>query len=244
MRQSADVRLARENFPAGLEQPEGSFRFSRDALLLAEFAAEALPERGVAADLGAGCGAAALALLLAKPGWRAVGIEVQPELARAAERNIGRLGLDECAAVVEGDISEVSVLQRARGALFERGGTLPRENPPLFDAVICNPPWRLLGAGRIPSCELRRKALFGTPHTLSMFFHAADVLLAQRGILAAICGAERMADALTALPARFCPELVRLVFTRKEAPAAFALILARKGGRGALRVEKQEVFDA
>ena len=38
-------------FPSGLEQPEGSFRFSSDALLLAEFAVESsLPERTRFAD--------------------------------------------------------------------------------------------------------------------------------------------------------------------------------------------------
>ena len=35
---SADVLAARLAFPAGLEQPEGSFRFSADALLLAAYA--------------------------------------------------------------------------------------------------------------------------------------------------------------------------------------------------------------
>ncbi len=244
MKQGAGVCTERENFPAGLEQPEGSFRFSRDALLLAEFAAETLPERGAAADLGTGCGVAALALLLARPGWLAVGIEIEPVLARAAERNICRLGFENSAAVVEGDILDTQVLKRTRETLCKLYGALPGERLPFFDAVICNPPWRLLGEGRIPPSPLRKKALFGTPHTLPDFFHVADVLLTQRGVLAAVCGAERMVDALTALPARFRPELIRLIFTRKDAPATLAFILARKGGHGVLRVEKREIFDA
>ncbi|WP_298068111.1 methyltransferase [uncultured Mailhella sp.] len=243
MRLDTDRRSARERFPAGLEQPEGSFRFSRDALLLAEFAAEHLPVRGAAADLGMGCGVAALALLLSRPEWSAVGVEVQTELALCAARNIRLLGLEERAAVVEGDVSDILALRHTREALAGMCGRAGKELP-LFDAVLCNPPWRLAGTGRTPPSDLRRRALFGSPRTLPDFFHAADLLLVQRGVLAAVCGAERLADALSALPPRLHPELVRLVFTRKDAPAAFVLLLARKGGRAALRVEKLEAFEA
>lgn len=243
MMADAGVRGARELFPSGLEQPEGSFRFSLDALLLAEFAAECLPECGTVADLGTGCGVAALALLLSCPGWTAAGLEIQPELVQAAQRNVCRLGLEDRMFVHEGDVSDSSALKQTREALLGLCGVSAGnvDALPLFDAVLCNPPWRLAEAGRVPPSTLRRVALFGTEQTLPEFFRAADALLTTRGTLIAVCGAERLADALAALPERLHAERLRLVFTRKSAPATFVLLLARKDGRAALRVEKLEL---
>ena len=64
------IHSARQFFPRGLQQPEGSLRFGADALLLAAFAArgvegmnEARRKQLTAADLGCGCGAALLGFL-------------------------------------------------------------------------------------------------------------------------------------------------------------------------------------
>lgn len=227
-------------FPSGLEQPEGSFRFSGDALLLADFAAEcALPEQAFFADLGTGCGVVALAALRRKPLWRGVGLEIQPSLAAAACRNAARLGMEERFCVVEGDVADEADVRGLRSLLAPEtdgnGAALP-----LFDAVFCNPPWRREGTGRVPPSAMRRTALFGTARTFPDFFSAADALLKHAGLLVVVSGAERTADLLAALPERLRPECMRFVFTRREAPATFVLLAARKNGRGALRVERQE----
>ncbi|MBR6624650.1 MAG: hypothetical protein IKL01_00270, partial [Mailhella sp.] len=106
MKDSADIRSAREAFPAGLEQPEGSFRFSADALLLARFTAEqTLPERAVLAELGTGCGVVSLAVLLDKPDWKSVGLEREAVLAEAAARNAALLGKGEAFTPLCGDVN-------------------------------------------------------------------------------------------------------------------------------------------
>ena len=224
-------------FPAGLEQPEGSFRFSGDALLLADVAVRAaLPEEARVADLGTGCGVVALSALRQRPRWQAVGLEVRPELAAAAQRNAVRLNLASRFFVVQGDVTSRESLREVREAPAGRdGGGLC-----LFDAVLCNPPWRREGEGRLPPSDLRRTALFGTGRTFSEFFLAADALLKNNGLLVVVSGAERTAELLAALPERLHPELLRFVFTRRAAPATFVLVLARKNGRAALRVEKQD----
>ncbi len=227
-------------FPSGLEQPEGSFRFSGDALLLADFAVEcALPPQAFFADLGTGCGVVALAALRRMPLWHGVGLEIQPPLAAAACRNAERLGLEERFCVVEGSVSDEAALRslRTRLSLSAGGGG---DTLPLFDAVLCNPPWRREGAGRVPPSVMRRTALFGTEQTFPGFFSAADALLKNAGQLVVVSGAERTADLLAALPERLRPERMRFVFTRRDAPATFVLLAARKNGRGALRVERQE----
>ncbi len=222
-------------FPAGLEQPEGSFRFSADALLLASFAGELLRrEEGMVADLGTGCGVAALALLRERPLWRAVGVELLAPLAEAARRNACRLGMEERFLVVQGDVASRGTLRSAREVFSPENGV-----PGLFPLVMCNPPWRRVGEGRLPPSGLRRTALFGTEKTFRDFFLAADTLLEQGGLLAVVSGAERTAELLFSLPPRLHAERLQFVFTREDAPAAFVLLGARKNGRAALRVEKR-----
>ena len=232
-------------FPAGLEQPEGSFRFSGDALLLADFAAgTALPEQAVFADLGTGCGIVALAVLRKRTRWRGFGMEIQPELSAAAERNAAGLGLAERFSVVTGDVAarEDRLALRATPGTSTGGKTGGAESLPLFDAVFCNPPWRREGSGRTPPSLSRRIALFGTERTFSVFFSAADALLKNGGQLVVVSGAERTAELLAALPGRLHPEHLRFVFTRRAAPATFVLLRAKKNGRADLCVDSLEAF--
>ena len=238
MTQSASILAAREVFPAGLEQPEGSFRFSADALLLAKFTAEqALPERATLAELGTGCGVVSLAVLLEKPEWQAVGLEREAVLAEAAASNAKTLGLSHAFTPLSGDVTNREDLRKMREALVaSEDGQL--SGPPMFDCVMSNPPWRMESDGRVPPSELRRRALFGTPDTFREFFKAADALLKNNGLLTVVAGADRTADLLAALPHRLHPELLKFVFTKENAPAEFVLLMARKNGRGTLRVEK------
>ena len=238
MTQSASILAAREAFPAGLEQPEGSFRFSADALLLANFTAEqALPERAALAELGTGCGVVSLAVLLKKPEWQSVGLEREAVLAEAAANNAETLGLSHAFTPLSGDVTNREDLRKMREALVA-GEEGKLSGQPLFDCVMSNPPWRMEGDGRMPPSELRRRALFGTPETFREFFNAADALLKNNGLLTVVAGANRTADLLAALPKRLHPEILRFVFTKENAPAEFVLLMAKKNGKGALRVEK------
>jgi len=248
--ENSNVMRARAAFPSGLEQPEGSYRFGSDALLLARFTAiQPLPENAAVADLGTGCGAAALALLLEKKDFFAAGVEIQPELAHAAHGNAAALGLEERLLVLEGDICCRKTLLDARRSLAAapgrahtpNGKDAPLSGEPLFDAVMCNPPWRLTGTGKGSPSAMREKALAGTEATLHDFFSAADALLKHRGLLTAVCTAHRLPDMLAALPPRLHPEHLRLVFTKADAPASTVLLMARKNGHAALTVDKLEM---
>ena len=90
-------------FPRGLAQPAGGFRFGADTLLLSAFAASSLPSapaRGAkpltGLDLGTGCGAASLGLLLLRPDLdlTLLGLDSGPEMVDAAGENARALGLD------------------------------------------------------------------------------------------------------------------------------------------------------
>jgi tRNA1(Val) A37 N6-methylase TrmN6 len=119
-------------------QPARGYRVAIDAVLLAA-AIDAAPGARVL-DLGAGVGAVGLSLAARLPGCTVVGVELQPALARLAERNAVLNGMNE----------------RVRTIVHDLAQPLP---PDLgsFDWVATNPPY-LAAAVADPSPD-RSKAL-------------------------------------------------------------------------------------
>ena len=234
---------ARALFPRGLIQPDQGFHFSRDALLLIDFAAGLdLPAGAFALDLGAGCGVIGLGLLLRRPDLaRVVGVERDPAQVEAAQGNGRRLGLDDRYTIIAGDLAHNATLCAARASL--PAAPAPPERGALFHLALCNPPWRREGTGRVPPSPARRAALFGDENTFPLFLGAADRLLAFHGALALVCGAERLTHILAALPSRLRPVRLRFVHTGAGKPAVFFLLEVRKGSRAALRVEAPLLLD-
>ena len=231
------IAAARALFPRGLIQPEHSFHFSRDALILTDFAAR-IQAGSAVVDLGTGCGILGLGLAIRRPELCVVGVEKDEELSLAAQKNAAGLGLEQV-RILTGDLASTFTLHQARQQLACLSpGTSRDGQAPLFDLALCNPPWRREGAGRIPPSPARRTAMFGDAGTFPLFFNAADRLLRVHGSLALVCGAERTADVLAALPDRLKPVRLRFVHPHPDSPAVFLLLEARKGSRGTLQVEE------
>lgn len=213
----AAIDEARQRFPAGLEQPEGSFRFSMDALLLARFGLECLARSsgGEAAprfaDLGAGCGVVGLALLLwGTDALRGIGIEREAVLVQAARVNARRLGFAGRYAIVCRDVADVpGVAGLARRARL----------------VLANPPWLLRQQCRVSPAPLRQAALVGDKTTFPCFMEAAAALLEEHGRVAMVTAAERRDDALAALRgAGLFPYRLCRITTRAGLPARRLLL--------------------
>ena len=75
-----------------LIQSKDGYRFSIDAILLAEFVT--IRQGDVVVDLGTGCGVIPLFLLLIKSVGYSFGLEIQEELAGQAARNVLLNGFD------------------------------------------------------------------------------------------------------------------------------------------------------
>jgi tRNA1Val (adenine37-N6)-methyltransferase len=212
-------------FPRGLIQPEGSFRFSSDALLLIDFAAQ--DNFGTLADLGTGCGVIALGLLLKFPDATGIGIEQSKDLLDTAEANAVALGINRLEAqrlrLVGGDVGNADLLKQ-----------LGRN----YDLVTANPPWRILGDGRLPPNELRRKALFGAPDIFLIFAKAAACLLKPKGRFCSVVNAPRLPDLLEAIKiSGLSPHRLRLTHSDKNSPASFAFVEALSGKTSELKIE-------
>src|SRR5574337_148422 len=195
------------------------FRHSIDALLLAQWAAPRPTDR----VLELGCGNGAIAFLLARlhPDIRIVGLEIQSALADRARRGAQLNGLQHRIEIVEGDLRRMK-------------GLLPAES---FDMVLCNPPYRELGRGRLSPDPEIRQAKHELTATLQEVIAAIRYLLAPNGRACLIYHASRLADLLSSLRAvRLEPKRLRLVHSYPGAEAELCLIEARRDGRPGLQI--------
>ncbi|MBQ4133559.1 MAG: methyltransferase [Desulfovibrionaceae bacterium] len=216
------AEAARSRFPRGLHQPEGSFRFSMDALLLAAFAR--LPQNGRLLDLGCGCGIIGLALLLAHPTGKAVGIDISPQLIECARQNAALLGLEARFNAHCHDLRTPLNAERLPG-------------PEQFDLITANPPFRRTNQGNMPQHELRQAALFETAGGLPDFVKAASFFLKNRGSFCCIWSSERLAELICTLKKhRLEPKELLPVQARPGRECGLTLLRAMKNGGPGLKL--------
>jgi tRNA1Val (adenine37-N6)-methyltransferase len=195
------------------------FRHSMDALLLAQFASPRPTDRVL--DLGCGNGAIALLLAHRHRPLRVVGLEIQPALASRALRGAQLNGLHDRVEIVEGDLRRVEAL-------------LP---PAGFDLVLCNPPYREVGRGRLSPNPETRQAKHEMSATLQEVIAAVRYALTPKGRACLIYHVSRLAELLTRLRAeRLEPKLLRPVHSFPGADAELILVEARREGRPGLRM--------
>ena len=198
-------------------QSRDGYRFSVDALLLAGFAT--IRDRDVLVDLGTGCGVIPILLLHTRPIAYAVGLEIQPELASQAARNVRLNGFDRRMSVVRGDLR----------ALPLKGGSA--------DVVVCNPPYRKLDSGRINPDARRAIARHEIMASLDDILAAARYLLRKRGRIAFVYPSVRLVDAFARMRRfGFEPKRVQFHYANLKPGAKMAFIEGTPGGRAEIRV--------
>lgn len=207
-------------FPAGLRQPEGSARFSLDALLLAAYAAKNMPEKTkrksfLAVELGCGCGAALLGFAMLVPNGRCRGIELESSLVASARANAEITDLVERCEFYQADLNQPA------SELLDLCGNA--------DIILANPPWRKSGEGRTSASPLRRKAHWANDGALRIFLAAAEKFLMRHGRFCLILPPARLGDffsiqAATSLGLR---EILP-VSPFRDAPANRLLMLCQK----------------
>jgi tRNA1Val (adenine37-N6)-methyltransferase len=198
-------------------QSRHGYRFSIDALLLAEFVS--ITPEDVVVDLGAGCGI--ISLLLAKKGQAGyiIGLELQEELASQAKRNAILNGLEERIAILQGDL-------RA-----------PPLAPRCADVVVCNPPYRKGRSGRINPDPGKAIARHEIAMTLVDILAASKQLLRSGGRLALIYPANRLTEVFSRMRSQDLePKRLQIVFPDSASHAKLAMIEGRQGGKSDLTI--------
>ena len=206
-----------------LLQPRRGHRFGHEAILLAAATAGQAGEHAI--ELGAGIGAAGLALAWRVPGLRLTLVEIDPVLAAAAQRNAQRNGLDDRCRVVVADLS-------APAAALVAAGLAPES----ADRVLMNPPFYDPESRQLSPDPGRRQAHAGGSATLAQWIGVAERLLRRRGVLTLIYPADGLAPMLAALAGAFGAVTLVPVHAKPEAPAIRLLANAVKGSRAPLRL--------
>jgi len=200
-----------------LIQSRNGYRFSIDAVLLAEFVSIKPGETVV--DLGTGCGIIPLMLLLTKRVGYAFGLEIQPALADQAVRNALLNGFDKKMDIILGDIRHPPLM------------------PSSTDVVVCNPPYRPQKSGRINPDPQRAIARHEILASLDDILDIARKVLRPKGRLAMIYPAVRLADIMVRMKGyNLEPKRLRVIYPSLSSEAKLVLIEASTGGRGGLKV--------
>jgi tRNA1(Val) A37 N6-methylase TrmN6 len=195
-----------------LLQPSRGYRVAVDAVLLAAAIDAAAGERVL--DLGAGVGAVGLCLAARIAECFVVGIEVQPALARLAERNAALNGKGE----------------RVRTIVHDLANPLPTDLG-LFDHVATNPPY-LAAAVADPSPDPSKAlATVESSANLARWLAVATEAAKPAGTLLVIHRSDRLEETVG--------RLVRLnwgdVTIKRLPPAARVLVRARRSARAKRR---------
>ncbi len=206
-----------------LRQPARGHRAGTDAALLSA----ALPGTfaGACADLGAGIGAAGLALAVRAPAARVTLVESEAAIAALARANVEANGLAGRVDVLEAD---VTLAGRARVA----AGLADRA----YDAVITNPPFLEAGAARLSPSAYRVKAHVGDKDLLARWIRTAAAILVPGGVLVVIHRADALPRLLAECDGRFGSVEVLPVLPRRDQPATRILMRAIRGSRTPFRL--------
>jgi tRNA1(Val) A37 N6-methylase TrmN6 len=204
-----------------LRQPKSGHRAGHDAMLLAAATAARPGERVV--DLGAGVGAAGLALAWRVRGIKLVLVEIDATLAALARDNAASNAI--AADVIVLDVTSA-------GQAFAAAG-LP---PDSADVVLMNPPFNDPVRHRASPDKARVSAHVATAATLESWVHAGRRILKSGGILTLIWRADGLAEVLAALSRGFGSLMILPVHGDVKTPAIRVLIRATKGGRAPMQI--------
>ena len=203
-----------------LRQPQRGHRFGHDAILLAAATQARGGER--ACELGAGVGAAGLALAQRVPGLTVTLVEVEDALAQFARHNAARNGLDGRVTVTTLDVTAPA---RAFAEIGLAAGSCAR--------VLMNPPFNDPARQNVSPDASRRRAHLGSAETLDSWLSRAAFLLGPSGTVTLIWRADGLADVLAASSA-FGAIVVVPIFPRPGTGAIRVIVSATKGSRAPL----------
>lgn len=193
-----------------LWQPHDGFRATTDAVLIA---AAVDPASRRAAELGAGGGAASLALARRCPEVSITAIERDPLMASLLSRNITENALQDRLDAVAADLNDIAAPLAGQ-----------------YDHVFFNPPYND-EASSLSGDRRRREAMAGDD--LYGWINVAAQLLVDRGGMTMISRADRLEMILEGCAdARLGEIVIRAVHGRGDQPAIRVLLAARKSVQG------------
>jgi tRNA1Val (adenine37-N6)-methyltransferase len=205
-----------------LFQKKKGYRFSIDAVLLAEFVRKLKGERLI--DIGTGCGVVPLMIALNNPAIKITGIEIQESLYDLATRNVIENGFTKRVKIINYDIRDAK-------SIFKGGS---------FDIVTANPPYIKSDSGRLNPHEEKAIARHELTISLEGLIKTAKYLLTSTGKLVIIYPAKRAVDLLDLLRRENIePKMIQMVHSKVDTEAKLIIVKASKSAKkGGLKILK------
>jgi tRNA1(Val) A37 N6-methylase TrmN6 len=204
-----------------LRQFKHGHRVGHDAMLLAAACPGRAGEHVV--DLGAGVGAAGLAIAARVARTKVTLVELEAKLAALAQENVRLNGLEERVAVLNLDVE-------APASAFAAAGLRPQS----LHRVLMNPPFNDSRRARASSDRRRELAHHGSCEMLAGWVRAAGRLLRPGGTLTLIWRADALDNVLRTLLPAFGAVTVLPVYPRPDRAAIRVIVRAIKGSRAPL----------
>ena len=201
------------------------FKLGTDSVLLADFVNTAGAKNGI--DLGCASGAIDILLLARTDKLCMTGLEIVPEAADVARRNMAENAFENRSTVITGDI-------RQHRRLFKTGE---------FDLAVANPPYFPLGSGKLSPDAEKAAARGEVSCTLEDIVTAAAYLLRTGGIFALVHKPERLSEVLCTMSSHGIePKRLRAVCHSSASAPNLVLIEGKRGAKPGLKMEPQLVL--
>lgn len=194
-----------------LNQPIDGYRAAVDPVFLAAAVRAKAGERAL--DLGCGVGAAMLCLARRIDGLNIDGLELQPELAELAGKNIVANGLEGRMRVFTGDILNPPADLEAQG----------------YHHVFANPPYMSGDRGNHPPNASKKLAHVETDADLEDWVDAALKFCRRKGSITFVHRADRLAELLIGLEGKAGEVTVFPLWPKDAEIASRVIVRARKG---------------
>ena len=207
-------------------QSDAEYRFTTDAVLLANSVGDLTGKRVV--DLGTGSGVIAVLLATKKNAKHVWGVELQSQLADMAQRT-----------VQYNKLQNVTIVNCAMQDAYKTlGGD--------YDCVVCNPPYRKVGSGQkqlAPNIALCRHEI---AVTLEEVIVSAKRLLNTKGSLYLVHQAERLAEICYLMKQNNIePKVITPISPRVDAQPNLVIVKGVLAGNVGCSVNKPlEILDA
>ncbi len=200
--------------------------FGTDSYLLAAFAKSS--PGGIAAELGAGCGAVSLLCAQKRKFSRIKSIELRETTASICNRNAELNGLSDIIEVLCDDVREIR----------------PESLGGHVDVVLSNPPYMTLGSGKENESDELNAARRELNGGIRDFCSSASRIMKYGGVFCVVWRPERLCDLFSAMR-DFKIEPKRIVFVHPfiDAPPSLVLIEGRFGASAGLIYSRPLIID-
>jgi len=201
-------------------QKKDGFCFGIDSVLLSDFAKN-IKKGSRVVDIGTGTGILPILLCAKTKLSKIIGVEIQEEMAKLANRNIILNKLNEKIEIVKANIKDTDNIL----------------NNNYFDVVITNPPYMKVNTGKININEKKLISRHEVTATLEDFIIQAKRLLKDKGDFYIVHRPNRLVELCYLLRKyKLEPKILQFIYPRNNENANLVLIKAIKNGGEFLKI--------